>query len=191
MAVNKDQIKQELLEVGIAIDSIFDLANTYRPYPEAIAKLLDFLIRGVEDLRIKEGIVRALAVKEAVGIAGPVLLDEYHKTPKEEMLYRWAIGNTISKVITTADVKKVISIVKDRSNCMSRQMFVIALGKFKSEEVENVLISLLDEDEVAPHALAALGKMKSNKAKKRILLLTDHPRSLIRKEALKALKKIS
>lgn len=70
-------------------------------------------------------------------------------------------------------------------------MFVAALGKVKSEKSENILINLLDDDEVTPQALEALGRMKSKKAKDRILMLTNHPKALIRKEALKAFKKIT
>ena len=43
-------------------------------------------------------------------------------------------------------------------------MFVAALGKIQSEEAEDVLIKLLDDEEVTPHALEALGRMKSKKA---------------------------
>ncbi|MNL32232.1 hypothetical protein D3C87_1540690 [compost metagenome] len=69
-------------------------------------------------------------------------------------------------------------------------MFVFALGKIKSAEVEDVLINLLNDDEVIAHALIALGKIKSQKAKDKIAILTDHPKPLVRKEAQKALKKI-
>ena len=48
---------------------------------------------------------------------------------------------------------------------MSRQMFALALGKVPSEKSENALIQVLDDDEIAPHALEALGKLKSKKAR--------------------------
>lgn len=73
---------------------------------------------------------------------------------------------------------------------MSRQIFVAALGKITSGKAEDVLIELLDDEEVTPHALEALGRMKSSKAREKILTLTNHPKAVIKKEAQKALKKL-
>ena len=107
------------------------------------------------------------------------------------MPLRWAIGNTIFITIAENDVENILPIVQDENNGESRQMFVAALGKVKSEKAEDVLINLLEDEEVTPHALEALGRMKSKKAKDRMLMLTSHPKALIRKEAQKALRKVS
>lgn len=189
--VDMNVIKMELSKVGVLINDVYDLVNTKKPYPVAIPILLSLLERGIDHIGMREGVVRALAVKEAVGKVSPVLIAEYNRTPKDEMLLRWAIGNTIYTTITESDVDSILPIIQDKTNGTSRQMFVSALGKIKSEKVEDVLISLLDDEEVAPHALEALGRMKSKKAKDKISILTNHSKVLIRKEALKALKKIS
>lgn len=187
--VEANKIKSELAKVGVAVNDIYDLVNTDKPYPAAVPVLLNLLQEGIEHIGIKEGVVRALAVKEAIGKASPVLIAEYNRTPKDKMLLRWAIGNTIYTTITEDDVESILPIIQDKTNGTSRQMFVAALGKIKSEKVEDVLISLLDDEEVTPHALEALGRLKSKKAKEKISMLTNHPKALIRKEALKALKK--
>jgi HEAT repeat protein len=70
-------------------------------------------------------------------------------------------------------------------------MFVAALGKIASDKVEDILIKLLDDDEVAAQAIAALGKMKSIKSKEKILILVNHHKTLIKVEAQKALKRLS
>lgn len=189
--VEANKIKSELAKAGISVNDIYDLVNTDKPYPTAIPVLLNLLQEGIEHIGIKEGIVRALAVKEAIGKASPVLIAEYNRTPKDKTLLRWAIGNTIYTTITENDVESILPIVQDKTKGMSRQMFVAALGKVKSEKAENVLINLLDDEEVTPHALEALGRMKSSKAREKITMLTNHPKALIRKEALKALKKVS
>ncbi|MDE3181942.1 MAG: HEAT repeat domain-containing protein [Bacteroidota bacterium] len=180
----------ELKEKGIAISSVWDLVNTNQSYPNAIPILIEHLPKDYHE-KNKEGIVRALAVKDAIGKASPVLIAEYNRTSKDKTLLRWAIGNTIYTTITENDVDSILPIVQDKTNGMSRQMFVAALGKVKSEKTENVLIDLLDDEEVAPQALEALGKMKSVKAKGRISVLSKHSNPLIRKEAEKALKKIT
>jgi hypothetical protein len=180
----------ELSQVGIAVTSLWDLVNAKGKYPNAVPVLIAHLTKYYSE-KSKEGIIRALAVKEAIGKASPVLLDEYNKIPKENSLLRWAIGNTIYTTITDDDVESILSIVLDKTNGTSRQMFVAALGKVYSEKVEDVLINLLDDEEVTPHALEALGRMKSSKARDKITMLNNHPKALIRKEALKALKKVS
>jgi len=191
MAVDGNKIKSELGKVGISINDIYDLVNTNEPYPLAVPVLLDLLKEGIEHIGTKEGVVRALSVKEAIGIATPVLIAEYLRVPKDKMMLRWAIGSTIYTTITDDDTESILSIVQDKENGMSRQMFVAALGKVKSEKAEDVLIKLLDDEEVIPHALEALGRMKSAKSKEKIATLISHPKPLIKKEAQKALKKLS
>lgn len=191
MIFNADFVKNELNKVGIAIDDIYDLVNTKESYPKAIPVLIDLLRKDIEPINIKEGIIRALAVKEAIGLASPILLEEYNKTSKDKMMLRWAIGNTIYTTITEEDIERIKIIVGDKTNGISRQMFVLALGKVKSKEkVEDILIELLDDDEVCPHAIEALARLKSTKAKNKILTLINHSKELIKKEAQKALKKI-
>ncbi len=180
---------KELVSFGFNISSSWELVNTSAKYEDAIPVLVKHLSKPYHK-KNKEGIVRALAVKEAKGIACKVIIEEYHKAPKDDFHYRWAFGNTMAVIITEEHMDDVIEIVQDEENGESRDMFVRALGKVKSSKVEQVLIDLLDDDEVSPHAIEALGKLKSQKAKTKINELVGHKKSLIRKEAQKALKKI-
>jgi len=65
-------------QARLNVTSVWDLVNTRAPYPEAIPVLLEWLPR-VRHPRIKEGIVRALTVKEARGVAGKLLIDEFKR----------------------------------------------------------------------------------------------------------------
>ena len=190
MAVSDvSRVQQELQSVGILINDIYDLVNTKEAYPEAIPVLIKLLSEVSHD-GVKEGIIRALAVKEAKGVAGHVLINEFKKTPNDKSLLKWAIGNTMEVVISDEDIDDVLEIITNKENGLSRQMFITALGKVKSKRVEQVLIDLLDDDEISPHVLEALGKLKSQSAKTKIKEMIDHKKPLIRKEAQKALKKI-
>lgn len=191
MTYNAITLRDELKEVGVLIENIYDLVNSSKSYPAAIPILIDFLKANLDEDNLKEGIIRALAVKEAKGKAGETLLQEFFKTPKDKMMLRWAIGNTMAIVMTENEVDKVLEIVQDKENGIARQQFVLGLGKFKSEKVENVLINLLDDDVVAAHALDALGKLQSKKAITKINNLLYHSNPLLRKEAQKALKRIA
>ncbi len=167
----------ELNSIGLNINSVWDLLSKSQKYPAAIPILLKHLVKNYSD-KNKEGIVRALAVKEAKGKATQILLDEYNKMPKEKMSLRWAIGNTIYTIITDDALERIFQIVEQKENGTSRQMFVAALGKVKSAKAEDILIKLLDDDEVIPQALEALGRMKSQKAKEKILELSNHQNKL-------------
>lgn len=137
-------LTSELNEIGIQCSDVWDLANAYHD-------------------KNKEGIIRALTVKEAKGKAASALIAEYQKTPKENDYLRWIIGNAIATVLTLNEIDWVYSTVLDKSNGRSRRQMVSALSVVKTEKSEGILIDLLEDDEVAPQALAALGKLKSKK----------------------------
>jgi HEAT repeat protein len=188
-----DEVKSlcdELRNAGLKINNLWDLVNTKTPYPEAISILLRHLQYDYHD-KNKEAIIRALAIKEAIGKVGARLITTYNTIPKEKMTLRWAIGNTIYATITKEEIKDILPIVQNKENGISRQMFVAALGKAKPPEMEDVLIKLLEDDEVMLQAVGALGRMRSQKAKEKINTLLSHSNNVIRKEAQKVFKKIS
>lgn len=183
-------LKRELLRVGIEVNDIYELVNSKESYPSAIPVLANLLRERIEPITLREGVIRALAVKEAAGKLGKLLFDEYNKTSNDLMNLKWAIGNTIYETASIDDEDEILRIVANKTNGISRQMFVLLLGKIKSQKSENTLIDLLQDDEVAPHAILALSKLKSERAKEKIIGLLNHPNSLIQKEAAKALKKL-
>lgn len=191
MITDEKKIKEKLLQIGMKIESIYDLVNSKEKYPEAIESLISLIEESSEfHPNLTEGIVRSLAVKEAKGRANTSLFNLYDRTDNANSLLKWAIGNTINVIVQTKDENQIIKIVSNKSNGISRQMFVLALGKIKSESVENVLINLLDDEEVSPYAINSLGQLKSKKAKTKINDLLNHKKPLIRKEAQKFLKKM-
>lgn len=155
-------LTSELNEIGIQCSDVWDLVNTKVKYPTAIDILLRHLPKPYHD-KNKEGIIRALTVMEAKGKAASALIAEYQKTPKENDNLRWIIGNAIATVLTLNEIDWVYSTVLDKSNGRSRRQMVSALSAVKTEKSEGILIDLLEDDEVAPQALAALGKLKSKK----------------------------
>ena len=156
-ALNDETIElvNELNLIGLNINSIWDLVNTKKSYPDAIPILIEHLSKDYSD-RNKEGIIRALAVKEAKGKVVSILIELYNKIPKEKQLLRWAIGNTICTVITKGEVESIIPIVQDETNGASRQMFVLALGKFKNDKIINILKEHSKESDIALQVTKAL-----------------------------------
>lgn len=145
-ALDKDEkpLINELQEVGVKVSSAWDLVNTTKSYKKAIPVLIKHLSKPYYS-KNKEGIVRALAVKEAIGTACKAVINEYHNIPKEDHFLRWAFGNTMTVIITEDYIDDVIDIVLDETNGDSRQMFVSALGKLKSPKAKEVLKQLLND----------------------------------------------
>lgn len=185
------KIKAKLEEVGVFVNNVYDLVHSHESYPQAIPVLLDLLKEGMEDSKLKEGVIRALAMKESAGKAGRPLIEEYHKIPKEKMILRWTIGQTIARIITNDELNDVLTIIQDKENGMSRQMFILGLSKLNSDKTEDILISLLNDTDVNIQAMDVLGKLKSKKAVSHIEPLLDHPNVIISKAAQKTIAKIN
>jgi hypothetical protein len=157
----------ELADLDIRIKSVWDLVNTSASYQEAIPVLVNHLSRPYHH-RNKEGIVRALAVKEAKGLANKAVMKEYLKLPKESpeepwiFHYRWAFGNTMRTIVTKDDLDELIAIVLDDTNGASRNMFVRALAKLKSPKVRETLEKLVNDKitTVAEEARKALTRKR-------------------------------
>ncbi|MCC6962593.1 MAG: HEAT repeat domain-containing protein [candidate division Zixibacteria bacterium] len=185
-----ERAKAALARVGLVLDDVYDILNIRKRSPEVIEILIGLLGDAIKDPRVKEGVVRGLATREARGKAGPSLIKEFDRTPRSEFALRWVIGNSVDVVMTDDLVSEVARIVTDKSNGKAREMFVLALGKIRSDIAEQTLLTLLDDDEVVAHAVIALGKMRSRRATEPIKRLLEHPRALVRKEAKRALERI-
>lgn len=136
----------ELANMGIKINSIWDLVNTKSKYPKAIPVLMKYLPL-VNYVRNKEGIVRALTVPEAKGFVVPLLVNEYLQLPNNQENLKWVIGNAVNATITKGEVENILPIVLNKDNGVSRQMFVSALGKIKTDNVKSVLVQLSNDDD--------------------------------------------
>lgn len=97
--------------------SVWDLVNTAESYPHLLETLADHVSRPYHP-RTKEGIVRALAVREASGTCVPrVLMDELKKQtdPKDahEQSYRWALINTLVLIGDSSMTEEVRQLFDD------------------------------------------------------------------------------
>jgi len=188
------RVATELRAVGIKVDGVYDLVNSRRSYKEAIPVLVK-LLPSIQETRIKEGVVRALAVKEAVGEeVARAMIQEFEaidpSAPPVEQGLRWAIANTLSVVARDSVFEQVAGLACDHRHGKAREMLAEALANMKDPRAVDVLIGLLDDDEIAGHAVVALGKLKAQAAKPAIERFLDHPKPWVRKEAEHALAKI-
>lgn len=178
-----------LAQAGIAAKSVYDLVNSREPYPEAIAVLIEML-PVVQHRIIKEGVVRALTVKEAKPIAARPLLDEFRKAEPEADMLKWAIANALTVVADDRVFDDIVELLRDKSHGHTREMLAWSLGNMRDPRAVDVLVEMLDDEEVAGHAIYALGKLKAKSARAKIERFLDHPKTWFRNEAKKALRKI-
>lgn len=180
-------------KAGLSVQSVFELVNSKNAYPQAIPILLECL-PSIGDKWIKEGVVRALSVKEARGIADRVLVNEFDlisPMDRELQSLKWAIGNALSVVATDVVQDHLVALALDRKHGKSREMIVVALANFRNRRIVDVLIKLLDDDEVCGHAIVALAKLKAREAVPLIQRFNNHSRPWVRREAEKALDKLA
>lgn len=187
----------DLRKVGLQVKSVYDLVNTADTYPGAIPVLLKWLPI-LTNVTIKEGVVRALTIKNAGDVVKNALIREFERhrdTPDQDTLQeslQWAIGNAISVVAKKDDAETIIEFVKDKRYGAARQMLISYLAQRKIHSSIGVLIVLLDEDNiyVYSYAIKALSWLRAKEAKKPIERFLTHSNPSFRKEAQKALDKI-
>lgn len=187
----------ELGDAGFPVADLWDLVNTKAQYAAAIPVLLEWLrdvdarVPGPTRARVREGLVRALSVPAARPAAAPALIEEFRRSPDPSGLgFGWVVGNALSVVADDSVFDEIAALVRDRSYGKARQMMVVGLGKSKDARATPLLLELLDDQDVAAHAVMALGQLKSPDARSAIERLRDHPQALVRREARKALAKL-
>lgn len=184
----------ELEKVGIHVNSVYDLVNTRDDYPNAVPVLLR-LLKQADTPNIKEGVIRALAVKSAKGIAEQVLIEKFLSLPDVgySSVLKWTIGNTLYELGTIdTHFDAIAEIVMDPSHGTGRRMLVMLLGKTKKhkERSAQIAYTALGDKDIQGHAIRTLGNLRSTQATEAIEGFLSSSNSSHRKEAQGALKKI-
>jgi hypothetical protein len=178
-----------LAEADLPVNTPRDLLRLdMSEYRRSVPTLLFWLPR-TDDQRVKESIVRTLTMKAARPLAAPVLVQEFQGIREDNGL-KWAIGNALSVVADDSVFEDIVRLVQDRRHGRAREMLAYALGNMKDPRAVDVLVKLLDDDEVAGHALRPLGKLRAHGARRDIERFLNHPKAWVRKEAKRALLKI-
>ena len=180
------ELIRDLEAIGINVLSVWDLVNGPNNYDFALPILIQYL-EAADDIRFKEGIIRAMGVK-GFDAAVPVLLNEF-KTSNDDG-YKWAIGNTIEVIAPKEALVELNEIVADKKHGDSRQMIALALGKSKDQSSVDILINVINDPGISGHVIEALGKIGDVKAIEPIRPFLNHKMRWIRRTAEVALKRI-
>jgi hypothetical protein len=191
MTTPEQALLAELAANGFSVHSVWELFGRKLNYKSIIPVLLRWL-PAITDQKVKEAVVRALSVKWAKPGAAPLLVKEFEKAHDPSGIgMGWAIANALSVVADDSVFEELSQLVKNPKYGSSREMLAVALGNIKDARADDVLLDLLDDDEVAGHALIALRKRRTQKGRPKVERLINHPKSWVREEARKFLKKLS
>lgn len=180
---------------GVSVNSVYDLVNSKSAYPRAIPVLVMHLPE-VTDLSVKEGIIRALTVKEARGIAGPALIREFGKLPYEDsksdriQALKWAIANALSVAAAPSDFENIAGLLREKRHGKAREMLAIALARTQDPRAPRILQEMLDDEGVTGHAITALGRLGATEARPKIERFLQDDRAWVRQEAKKTLERL-
>jgi hypothetical protein len=111
LRAEEQPLVDDLRRAGVAVSSAWDLVNSTSSYPAAVPVLLDHLHRSYHP-KNREGIARALTVKEARGIAGGQVLAALRKETDSEV--RWTLANALTIVATEAHADEIAALLGSR-----------------------------------------------------------------------------
>ncbi len=108
-------LREALHALGYPVKWVWDFVNTAQSYPDAIPVLIDHLRQPYSDA-VREGIARALAVREARGLAGGAIVETLREEGLGKQL-RWALANTLTVVADRTSregIKSVLAMEKNK-----------------------------------------------------------------------------
>jgi HEAT repeat protein len=178
-----------LRAIGYDVESLDELRRDRTSFQNALAILASWLPR-VESYRAKEAIVRALSVPWATEVSKTLIL-EFEKAPAtEEFGLKWAIGNALSIVANEEILDDLIGLSLDTKHGRAREMIVQALSNIQDQRSIQVLVNLLKDDQVAGHAIIALGQLHAIDLVEELEPFLQHPKPWIRSAAEQALSEM-
>lgn len=177
----------EINSYGFEVQSYEELKSVKRKIKNTIPVLLKYLYL-FNGSSYTDAILRLLSVK-GFNDATEELLEVYNN--KNSKIDKWVVGDALYSIQDKRYEDEYINIIDEKSNGTSRQMITILLGKIRCEKAISHLISLLQDEDVNGHAIIALGYFRNNELIKYIEPFLDHEKRWVRKEAEKAIKKIT
>jgi hypothetical protein len=157
--IEEAPIVEALREVGVNVESPWDLVNTGAPYPAAIPVLLEHFTRPYST-RAREGIARALAVPEAAW-AWDVLVTWFRNEPTAEPSgVKYALGCALSAAATDDVVEKLIDLVRDTSLGGDRTALLPALARSERPKARAALEALRTDSQLSRQIRILIGSRK-------------------------------
>jgi HEAT repeat protein len=189
--------------LGALADAGIDTADfgrfVNRPFPgviepsrfdreRAVPILLEWLPR-IANENVKESAVRHLKATAARSIATQPLIGEFNGA--SDPAYKWAVAETLCYVADKSQYGELAELAADPRHGSARQMLVGMLWRVKTPRAAEILLSSVDDPDVALQAMSALRrKLGNTAARSHIEPLAGHPDQRVRAAARNHLRKI-
>jgi hypothetical protein len=147
---------RELRQAGYDVETAWDLVNTAEPYPDALPILVEHLSRPYPD-RVREGIGRALAVRQDARFAWPALVSLYREEPAGTDA-KDGLAVALAAISDRSTLPDLIELVEDRRHGASRVLLIRGLTRSRLPAARAAVERLRDDPEVgeeARHRVAA------------------------------------
>jgi HEAT repeat protein len=161
---DEEQVRSALRTAGIADEDFGFFASRDIPEAgirpprfdfEAAAPVLVECLPRARTALVKERIVRSLTgEKAATPLALKPLVTEFRRADEHGL--KWAIGNALATLADHSIADDLVDLATDRRHGRAREMLMDALARTKDERALDVLVTLVDDEEVAGHAISAL-----------------------------------
>lgn len=178
-------VVNSLREAGVVVSDIYEFVNGRTPH-EAIPVLIA-LLPLLGDNAVKEGVVRALADRNARGLATQALVSELRKSDSSNSLMAWTIANSLAEIADETVYDELKDLVRDRSLGKAREMLVIAIARTKHPAAIADLSDLCEDETLTGPLVRGLGQLRATELKPFVEKQLQHPQPWVRREAKKAL----
>jgi Zn-dependent M32 family carboxypeptidase len=145
---------QALAEVGVEVESVWDLVNTRDDYSEAIPVLEEHLKDESYPDRIREGIARALSFRKAAP-AWPTIVDLYRSTTDSFDLQQ-GLAVAMAGTVTDETVDELVAEAGREEHGESRLLLLLGLKRLKSAAAKEALESFVDDPDLGGNATKQL-----------------------------------
>ena len=132
----------ELRAAGFEVESAWDLVNTSTPYPKALPILLEHLERSYPD-RVREGIARALAVRDAK--FGWRRLVRLYRAEEARTDAKSGLAVALAASADDEVIDEVISLAREPVHGESRILLLRALKRSRAPHAHAALEAFTDD----------------------------------------------
>jgi len=139
---------QDLRDAGAQVSSVWDLVNTKTPYPQLLPILFAHLDRPYPP-RVREGIVRALAVPESRSRWDELVNRYLAETDLTANGMQWSLHVAIAAAADVSVLEQLIRLACDRRKGRNRALFVDALARIDDPRAKATLEELANDPDLA------------------------------------------
>ena len=166
LAQDEASLVRDLVAAGVRVRSVWDLVNTPITPREAMPVLVQHLYES-HGPRTLEGIVRALTVRDATGIATKHLVKLYRKVPNDANPnisgLKWAIAQAIAETFEASVLNEVLQLARDSTHVGGRDQLVRSLRRLPRAVAEPLLEEMAADPVLRSAAEKLLRTMRRRK----------------------------